>query len=334
MRFRHALASSLALIVVTALLLPCGVALSAPASSGAPVAKRHRHGGPNLLLAAAPPNGPAPVDSVLPTVGTPASAASSAASTDASASSEVSLSLAGQAIVAMTWKAERTGSGIVIAPNRVLTSTRVLHKDDPTVRIMTVDGEQYSFKVVAKDDQLGLALLEPDRLLTVKPFLGWTDANKLIAGDPVYALGIQSTARSLLEMPGKVSSPSAATGGSLILTDIKLDPLVEGGALAMPDGKVAGIVTAKSHNREVGELGWAVTSEAAREFLGGIDAVQKAKEAEALTTIIRRWVVRLVLLAFLGVFALFGWWFRRWYKRMEQREAAAAAAEAGDGALG
>jgi hypothetical protein len=62
--------------------------------------------------------------------------------------------------------------------------------------------------------------------------------------------------------------------------------------------------------------------------------VTKPKAEEELTTVIRRWVVRVILLLIAGLFGLFGWWFRGWYKRMEEREAAMAAEqEAAEAAL-
>jgi S1-C subfamily serine protease len=188
----------------------------------------------------------------------------------------------------------------------------------------------HSFKVLGREETLGLVLLEVDDLpASVKPIAGWSPARPLIADSPVAALGLASGAREVLRLPGVVDAPAAATGQDLILTDIKLDPLVEGGALVTPDGKLAGILTAKSKSPELGELGWAVTSEAAKAFVGSLEEKQQAQAAEDIRKVIRRWVVWGILLLIAGLFGLFGWWFRRWYKRMEARELAEEAARAG-----
>ena len=325
MRFRHALAlmlasCSLVLVVATS----AGTAVSAEAVPGSV---------PPSAVGSGVPAAADPSTSVSATPAAPGGSLS-ASSTAATLTPEARLAAVSQAIVAMTGGNKRTGSGIVIAPNRVLTSTRVLKHDDPTARIMTLDGTLHTFTVVARDEQLGLALLQAS-LATVKPFPGWGDSNVLKAGEAVSALGIQSGVREVLTLPGAISSPAAATPGGLILTDIRLDPLIEGGALITPDGRLVGITTAKSQSPEVGELGWAVTSDAARGFLGGIERQRQAAEEEALVTVIRRWVARSVLAVFALLFGLFGWWFRRWYKRMEQREMAleaeaALAAEAAE----
>jgi S1-C subfamily serine protease len=308
MRFRHAPVLLLLVVALSAALMAPALAPAAP--------------GPVSIPATDPA-------SVL-TSGAASASASGTAETSAGASvmfskphsAEASVAAAGGSIVAMTAAAERTGSGVMVSPGRILTSTRVLKQNDPTVSIMTVDGALHSFTVVARDENLGLVLLAAD-IPGVQPIAGWGEAGTLTAGDNVHMMGLQSGARQVLDLKGTISSPAAATGGDLILTDIKLDPLVEGGALITADGKLAGLVTAKSQSPELGELGWAVTSEAARKFIDSIAVKQKEAAAESAAVVIRRWIVRAVLAFILLLFTLFGWWFRRWYKRMEARERAA-----------
>lgn len=289
-----------------------------------------------LLLVAAAPATPAPTATQAAASATSAAAASGPSSTaEASGTSRVataslvattSVEQAGTAIVAMAAGDVRTGSGIIVGPGRVLTSSRVISKDPRVITtVMTTGGDLLPFRVLYHDDRLGLVLLEvnvPD----VKQVV-WGDSGKLVADEKVEALGIGSGNREVETLKGTVSAPPAATGNDLVLTDIKLDPLIEGGALVTPDGKLVGVVTAKSSDRVVGELGWAVTSKAARDFLAAYDKQQSEALATAARDVFAKWIGRAILLVFLVIVFFLGRAFRRWYKRMEAREEAAMAAE-------
>ncbi len=264
----------------------------------------------------------------------PAGAVTTASSSPAPTSVAAAMSLAattsvgqvGEAIVAMTASDARTGSGIIIGPGRVLTSTRVISKNPQVITtVMTTGGTFLPFKVLYHDDQLGLALLSVD-VSAVKPVV-WGDSSKLVADEKVIALGIGSGNREIEKLNGTVSAPPAATGNTLVLTDIKLDPLIEGGALLTPDGKLVGVVTAKSSDRVVGELGWAVTAKAAQDFVAAYDKQQSEALANAARSVADKWFGRAILLVFLIIVFFLGRAFRRWYKRMEAREDAAMAAE-------
>lgn len=260
---------------------------------------------------------------------TPATGAldmSASATSSAEASAAGGIDAAGNGIVAMTSGAVRTGSAVMVGPGLWMTSTHVVGTD-PHVQnaIMTVSGTFYTFKEISRDKALGIVLLGAD-VPDAKP-LPWGEGRKLIADDKVVALGIGSGNRELLPQTGVVKSPAASFGSDLMLTDIKMDPLVEGGALVTADGKLVGIVVSKGQGQLGGQLGWAVTSEAARTFVTDFQKQQAAERAAKQTQQAVRWVKIAFLAVFVLLMALFGRWFRHWYKRMEAREEAALAAE-------
>ena len=122
-------------------------------------------------------------------------------------------------------------------------------------------------------------------------------------------------------------SPAAATGNDLMITDIKIDPLVEGGPLVQPDGKIVGIVVSRGQGEAGGQLGWAVTSEAVQEFVRGVQVKDELAAAEASKRTFRRIVAWSVLFLIFALFVLVARAFQKWYRRMEERESAAMAAE-------
>jgi S1-C subfamily serine protease len=260
-----------------------------------------------------------PANPLLPSVGATPSAGTTAAQP-------------GDAIVAMTNGAQRTGSAVVVAPDLVVTSTHVVKLDkSSTTAIMTASGELLTFEVVASDKALGLVLLRvqvPDSKV-----LPWGKGRELIADDKVVAYGMGGGNREVMAEKGVVKSPSAATGNDLMLTDIRIDPLVEGGALIGPDGKLSGIIVSRGQGQMGGNLGWAVTSEAVRRFVDGIQAEQAAARLAAEKKAAVRWVKVAFLAAFLGLWVFLGYRFRRWYKAMEAREEAEAAAHEAEESL-
>ncbi len=273
-----------------------------------------------LLTAAAPSTGTA-TPAVVATRSAAATSSADTGTVDARARAE-------QAIVAMTSAGARTGSAVVVAPGLVVTSLHVMKLDRAgTTRIMTVEGGFAEFKEVSRDKRLGLVLLRVDGL-AAKPVV-WGKGRDLVADQPVTAIGIGSQGRTrILEQPGIMKSPAAATGNDLMITDIRIDPLVEGGALMQADGRIAGIVVAKSQGDfSGGEVGWAVTSEAVQEFVKSVQVKQQEDASRTARRTIMRVIAWGVLLAIVGLMTLAGRTFRRWYKRMEAREEAAMAAE-------
>jgi hypothetical protein len=286
---------------------------------------RFRHA-PFLLLAAASLTlvAAAPV----PGTGIPTAdlGGSVAASSSAAAPNAVdAYQRAGDAIVAMVSGPQRTGSALVVAPGLLVTSVQIVNlKGGQTSQIMSVQGDMVPFTVVARDKRLGLVLLSAP--VDAKPVV-WGSGAGLQIDDKVIALGIGSENRGVLEQKGTIKSPAFANGKDLMITDIKIDPLVEGGALVRPDGKIAGIVVAKGQGDIGGGLGWAVTSEAVQSFVKTVAAKKAEQEAAIKQRTAQRVVAWTILLAFLGLMTFAARAFRRWYKRMEAREEAAMAAE-------
>jgi hypothetical protein len=257
-------------------------------------------------------------------------------SVNATGAPKTSIEQISDSVVAITVGARRVGSGVAIGPNRILTSsslvaTSVLQGGVPA--IFTTEGNLLPLSIIIKDDTLGLALLSA--VMPAATPVVWGDSTRLISGTKVFALGIPTEERSsVARLPGEVKSSPIASGNQQVITSIPIDPLVEGGALVTPDGKLVGIVVSKGKGLKPGDPGIAVTSKSAEEFVNAYDAKQAAVAAEAATAVIDRWIRRGIMLLGILILSILGWFFRRWYKRMEAREAAKEAEAAASGEIG
>lgn len=269
----------------------------------------------------------------MPSVGLPVAAAAELAlppalSVESTASSDASSVAAfekiGESVVAIAAGPERVGSGVVVGPNLVLTSLNVVKTNMPLSVMGT--GDIVPFKVVATDKTLKIALLSAN-LPGVKP-IGLVDSRELKAGDVVAALGIPGATREVARIDGKVKSPSIASNFKLLYTDIPIEPLVEGGPLVTPKGKIVGVIVSQSFGQQAGKVGVAVTSEAAKALIEDIENADAEARAAEIAAFRAKWISRGVLAVIL-VLMFWGFWsFGKWYRRMEEREAAEAEAHA------
>ena len=100
------------------------------------------------------------------------------------------------------------GSGVVIAPGRVLTSAHNLRRDEVTV--VFADDRREQARLAGTDPDLDLAVLEVETGDT--PAVGWEPAGQPAIGTPVVALA-NPGGRGLRATPGFVSSEGRSFRG-------------------------------------------------------------------------------------------------------------------------
>jgi S1-C subfamily serine protease len=170
-------------------------------------------------------------------------------STDAAAvASRIAPGVAAVAATAASG-AERRGSGIVVGPHELLTTTPVVAGVDAggTIRVSWTPGRQHVARVRASDPVTGLSLLAVDGMRMQPARLGATDTVR--AGDWVVAVG-----RTATNGPWVTSGVVTATGGwtqdadgiahpGLIATSTEVVDDARGGALVDARGHIVGILS-------------------------------------------------------------------------------------------
>jgi S1-C subfamily serine protease len=136
-----------------------------------------------------------------------------------------------------------TGSGVVIAPGRILTNAHAVRHDEVTIAF--VDGRSERGRVIASDQDLDLAVIEVDTGETTP--IEWGDATEVPIGRAVIALA-NPGGRGLRVTPGFVSSISRSFRGprgrrvtGAIEHTAPLPRGSSGGPLVDQSGRVLGI---------------------------------------------------------------------------------------------
>lgn len=171
------------------------------------------------------------------------------------------------AVVAITSYSDRIGTGIVIAPDRVLTVAHVVDAAEGTPTHLIVNDALVSYEVLAIDRERDLALLGAD-LPDEVPAIVWGDETALALGQDVIALGFPIGLRSVTLSKGVVSSPSQVyQGATFVQTDAAINPGNSGGPLVDEHGRLVGINVAKIAQVEVDAVGFSVPASDAIAFL-------------------------------------------------------------------
>jgi hypothetical protein len=169
-----------------------------------------------------------------------------------------SLDRATESVVAVTSGAERVGTGIVIAEDRVLTVAHVIDAVAGTPANLVAANTIVSFEVLAIDRTRDLALLAADLPDGVLPII-WGDSATLTRGQDVLAIGFPIGFRSVSLSKGVVSSPlQVYQGASYVQTDAAINPGNSGGPLVDPQGRLVGVNVAKIAQIDVDAVGFAV----------------------------------------------------------------------------
>jgi serine protease Do len=130
------------------------------------------------------------------------------------------------------------GSGVVWAPELVVTSAHVVPR--PHVRVRRADGSRVAGRVVARDLQADLALLHVPGLGLPAATIGSVD--ELRVGSLLVAVGHPFGVRGALTTGIVHATGSSGRGSrSWIQGDLRLGPGNSGGPLADARGRVVGI---------------------------------------------------------------------------------------------
>lgn len=170
-------------------------------------------------------------------------------------------------VVAITSYADRIGTGVVIAPDRVLTVAHVVDAAAGTPTHVIAGNALFAYEVLAIDRERDLALLAVD-LPDDIPAIVWGDDAALALGDDVIAIGFPIGLTSVTLSKGVVSAPRQEYAGAVFIqTDAAINPGNSGGPLVDAEGRLVGINVAKVAQLEVDAVGFAVPASDARAFL-------------------------------------------------------------------
>ena len=190
-----------------------------------------------------------------------------ALSTPFAHAAEPTLDRAVDAVVAVTAGAERVGTGVVIAEDRVLTVAHVIDAVAGSPSYLIVAGAMVPFEVIAMDRRRDLALLSADLPSGVAPIV-WAAEGSLTRGQEVIAVGFPIGFTSVSLTKGVVSSPlQTYQGETYVQTDAAINPGNSGGPLVDAEGRMVGLNVAKIAQVDVDAVGFAVPAEDVRDFL-------------------------------------------------------------------
>ena len=178
-----------------------------------------------------------------------------------------SLQRAIDAVAAVTSGAERIGTAVVIAEDRLLTAAHVIDAAAGTPANLIIADTMVSFEVIAIDRRRDLALLAAELPDGVSAIV-WGDGDALARGQDVIALGFPIGLTSVSLTKGVVSSPlQPYQGATFVQTDAAINPGNSGGPLVDEQGRMVGISVAKIAQVDVDAVGFAVPVADALEFL-------------------------------------------------------------------
>jgi Do/DeqQ family serine protease len=164
------------------------------------------------------------------------------------------------------------GSGVMVAASgQVITSYHVVDGADD-IMVVLGDRREYKAKIIRKDPQADLALLQLDAKGKSFTFLGLRDSDSLQVGDLVLALGNpfgvgQTVTSGIISALGRPVE-TANMRQYFIQTDAAINPGNSGGALVDMQGKLVGINTA-IFSKTGGSLGigFAIPANLVKSFL-------------------------------------------------------------------
>ena len=161
------------------------------------------------------------------------------------------------------------GSGVIVTKDGyILTNNHVVDEADE-VKVVLLDGREFTGKVVGKDPKTDVAVLKIDG--KDLPFLEMADSDKIEVGDIVLAVGNPFGIGQTVTM-GMISATGRATLGldyeDFIQTDAAINPGNSGGALVDVDGRLIGINTAiLSRSGGNQGIGFAIPASLARDVM-------------------------------------------------------------------
>lgn len=176
------------------------------------------------------------------------------------------------------------GSGVIVRGDGIVITNHHVIENAQEIKVVLQDGEEYAAKVVVKDPRTDLAALKIEAAKPSFPHLELEDADDLLVGDLVLAIGNPFGLGHTVTM-GIVSGLARSEGGiedfrSLIQTDAPINPGNSGGPLVTLEGKIVGINTA-IYSKSGGSIGigFAIPSNLVAPIIRAVDQGGKVERA-------------------------------------------------------
>lgn len=156
-----------------------------------------------------------------------------------------------------------TGSGIVLSEDGYIVTNAHVLLSTGTHTVETVDGEQYSAKIIGRDAKTDIAVIKVNSTDLTPATFG--DSDETIVGESVIAIGnpadLSSTVTNGIVSAVSRKIKSASTGFEMdcIQTNADISPGNSGGALVNMYGQVIGITSSKYVSSSFEGLGFAIT---------------------------------------------------------------------------
>lgn len=162
------------------------------------------------------------------------------------------------------------GSGVIVTNDGYIATNNHVVDGATKITVRTHDGEEYAARLIGTDEKTDLAVIkiEANGLSAAE----YGDSSSLVVGQPVLAIGnplgelggtVTSGIISALDRQVQIENQSM----TLLQTDASVNPGNSGGGLFDGNGKLVGIVNAKSSGSGIEGLGFAIPINTARDVV-------------------------------------------------------------------
>lgn len=166
------------------------------------------------------------------------------------------------------------GSGVIVGKSGLIVTSNHVIAGSSEITVVLEDRREFDARILLKEEQTDLALLQIDTKAEVLPYLEIADSDDVAVGDIVLAVGNPFGVGQTVTH-GIVSALARTTVGItdyqyFIQTDAAVNPGNSGGALVDLQGGLVGVNTAiYSQSGGSNGVGFAIPSNMVRSFLGG-----------------------------------------------------------------
>jgi S1-C subfamily serine protease len=164
-----------------------------------------------------------------------------------SAATAAAVASAAERIVQVHGRPRRPASGIVVAPDRVVTTNHSVEWEDEHLTVRAADGRKLRGEVAGRDPRLDAVLLRVSGLggspIAFSSAATPTGSLALVVGR-TWAGRVQARLTVITDVAGPVRSWGGAPFERLLSLDVGPYPGFSGSAIVLPDGDLAGIATA------------------------------------------------------------------------------------------
>lgn len=140
------------------------------------------------------------------------------------------------------------GSGVIISENGLVVTNHHVVKDADDIIAVLSDRSELNAKIILRDEQTDLALLQLQQVDEPLPFLQLRDSDTLEVGDLVLAIGnpfgVGQTVTSGIISATARSAQGVSDYGFFLQTDAAINPGNSGGALVDLHGRLVGVPSA------------------------------------------------------------------------------------------